>query len=96
MSDNHDKLNEMQKLKICGRGLNASRSPPHPPSKKAAILDCAQEGFEKKKFKGGTVVHRREGFPGVLKHQGLPRHDIPLTNSSHYMSVLPPSFCVPK
>ena len=34
----------MQKLKICGGGLNAGQSPPHPPSKKVAILDCAQEG----------------------------------------------------
>ena len=47
MSDDHDKLNETQKLKICGGGLNASWSPPHPPSKKAAILDHAQEGFGK-------------------------------------------------
>ena len=28
------------------------------------------EGFETK-FKGGTVVHRREGFLGVLKHRGF-------------------------
>ena len=47
MSDDHDKLNEMQKLKICGGGLNAGWSPHHPPSKKAAIPDCAQEGFGK-------------------------------------------------
>ena len=36
----------MQKLKICGGGLNAGQSPPHPPSKKAAITDRTQEGFE--------------------------------------------------
>ena len=47
MSDDRDKLDEMQKLKICGGGLNAGWSPPHPPSKKAAIPDCAWEGFEK-------------------------------------------------
>ena len=47
MSDDHDKLNELQKLKICGRGLNAGQSPPHPPSKKVAVPDCAQEGFGK-------------------------------------------------
>ena len=41
MSDDHDKLNELQKLKICGGGLNAGQSPPHPPSKKAAIPDHA-------------------------------------------------------
>ena len=28
------------------------------------------EGFEMW-IKGGTVVHRREGFPGVLKHRGF-------------------------
>ena len=28
------------------------------------------EGFERK-VKGGTVVHRREGSPGVLKHRGF-------------------------
>ena len=38
----HQKL----KLKICGRGLNASRSPPYPPSKKVAIPDHSREGFE--------------------------------------------------
>ena len=47
MSDDRDKLNETQKLKICGGGLNASQSPPHPPSKEAAIPDHAREGFEK-------------------------------------------------
>ena len=41
MSDDHDKLNELQKLKICGGGLNAGQSPPHPPSKKVAIPDHA-------------------------------------------------------
>ena len=55
--------NETEKLKICGRGLNAGRSPPHPPSKEAAILDHARKGLEKY-FKGGTVVQRREGFLG--------------------------------
>ena len=47
MSDDRNKLNEMQKLKICGGGLNASQSSPHPPSKKAAIPDRTQEGFGK-------------------------------------------------
>ena len=47
MSDDRNKLNEMQKLKICGRGLNTGQSPPHLPSKKAAIPDRTQEGFEK-------------------------------------------------
>ena len=47
MSDDRDKLNETQKLKICGRDLNAGWSPPHPPSKKAAIPDHAWEGFGK-------------------------------------------------
>ena len=36
--------NETEKLKICGEGLNASWSPPHPTSKEAAIPDCT-EGF---------------------------------------------------
>ena len=84
-----------QKLKICGGDLNASQSPPHPPSKKAATPDHSQEGFEEID-KGWHCSSQEKGFPGGLKHRGSPRHDIPLTNSSHYMSVLPPSFCVPK
>ena len=39
--------NEMKKSKICGGGLNASWSPPHPPSKEVAILDHARKGLEK-------------------------------------------------
>ena len=39
--------NETEKLKICGGGLNAGWSPPHPPSKEAAIPDHAQKGLEK-------------------------------------------------
>ena len=39
--------NEMEKAKICGGGLNASQSPPHPPSKEAADLDRAWKGLEK-------------------------------------------------
>ena len=39
--------NEMEKSKICGGGLNTSRSPPHPPSKEVAIPDCTQKGLEK-------------------------------------------------
>ena len=47
MSDDRDKLNETPKIKkICGEGLNAGQSPPHPPSKKAAISDHSQEEFE--------------------------------------------------
>ena len=45
-SDDRDNLGETPKIKICGGGLNASQSPPHPPSKKAAILDHSREGFE--------------------------------------------------
>ena len=45
-SDDREKLNETQKLKICGGGLNAGWSPSHPPSKKAAIPDRTWEGFE--------------------------------------------------
>ena len=37
--------NEMEKLKISGGGLNAGWSPPHPPSKEAAILDHARKGL---------------------------------------------------
>ena len=44
MSDDCDKLNETPK--ICGGGLNTGWSPPHPPSKKAAIPDHSREGFE--------------------------------------------------
>ena len=50
MSDDHDKVKETTKiknLKIYGGGLNASWSPPHPPSKKAAVPDHSQEGFKK-------------------------------------------------
>ena len=93
MSDDRDK-NETPK--ICGRGLNTGQSPPHPPSKKVAIRDCSQEGFFEDIDKGWHCSSWEKGFPGGLKHQGSPRHDIPLTNSSHYMSVLPPSFRVPK
>ena len=39
--------NETEKLKICGRGLNAGWSPPHPQSKEVAILDRARKGLEK-------------------------------------------------
>ena len=46
MIDDRDKLSETQILKICGGGLNTGWSPPHPPSKKAAIPDHAREGFE--------------------------------------------------
>ena len=35
-----------EKLKICGGSHNAGWSPFHPSSKKAAIPDHAQEGFE--------------------------------------------------
>ena len=38
---------EMEKSKICGRGLNTSQSPPHPPSKEVAIPDHTQKGLEK-------------------------------------------------
>ena len=33
------KYMKQSKSKICGGGLNAGQSPPHPPSKKAAIPD---------------------------------------------------------
>ena len=56
-----------QKLKICGGGLNASQSPPHPSSKKAAVPDCSQEGFEEKE-KGWHCSSWEKGFPGGLKH----------------------------
>ena len=39
--------NETEKSKICGGGLNASQSPPHPPSKEVAIPDHARKGLEK-------------------------------------------------
>ena len=39
--------NETEKSKIHGGGLNASQSPPHPPSKEAVILDCTWKGLEK-------------------------------------------------
>ena len=39
--------NETEKSKICGSGLNASWSPPHPPSKEAAVPDRTQKGLEK-------------------------------------------------
>ena len=39
--------NETEKLKICGGGLNANQSPPHPPSKKAAVPDRTWKGLEK-------------------------------------------------
>ena len=50
-------------MKNCGRGLNASRSPPHPPSKEAAVLDRSREGFEELE-KGWHCSSREKGFPG--------------------------------
>ena len=67
MSDDHDKVNETTKiknLKICGGGINAGWSPPHPPSKKAAILDHSQEWLEELE-KGWHCSSRVKGFPGV-------------------------------
>ena len=67
MSDVHNKVNETTKiknLKICGGGLNAGRSPAHPPSKKVAILDCSQEGFEELE-KGWHCSSRVKGFQRV-------------------------------
>ena len=83
-----------KKSKICGGGLNAGQSHPHPPSKEAAIPHHARKGLENY-LKGGTVVHRREGFPGVLKHRGFflclvttyPRPAHPITYQSY-----PPHF----
>ena len=39
--------NEMEISKIFGGGLNAGRSPPHPPSKEVAVPDHARKGLEK-------------------------------------------------
>ena len=39
--------NETEKSKICGGGLNAHQSPPHPPSKEAAAPDHTWKGLEK-------------------------------------------------
>ena len=45
MNDDHN--NETAKMKKIdfGGGLNAIRSPPHPPSKKASVPDHSLEGF---------------------------------------------------
>ena len=67
MSDDRDKVNETTKiknLKICSRGRNAGRSPPHPPSKKVAIPDHSQEGFEELE-KGRHCSSWVKGFLGV-------------------------------
>ena len=64
MSDVHDKVNETAKIKICGRGLNAGWSPPHPPSKKAAAPDHSHEGL-KELEKGWHCSSRVKGFLGV-------------------------------
>ena len=95
MRDDH--YNETAKMKKFdfGGGLNAGWSPPHPPSKKASIPDCSQEVFEEID-QGWHCSSWEKGFPGGLKYRGLPYNDIPPTNSSRYMSVLPPSFHVPK
>ena len=95
MSNDRDKVNETTKIKNCGGGLNASRSPPHPPSKKAAAPDHSREGLEELE-KGWHCSSRVKGFPGGLKHRGSPHYDIPPTNASLYMTVLPPSLHVPK
>ena len=64
MSDDHDKVNKTTKIKNCGGGLNASQSPPHPPSKKAATPDCSREGFEELE-KGWHRSSWVKGFLGV-------------------------------
>ena len=67
MSNDRDKVNETTKiknLKICGGGLNASQSPPHPPSKKTAIPDHSREGLEELE-KGWHCSSQVKGFPGV-------------------------------
>ena len=37
-----------------------------------------------------------KGVSVGLKHRGSPHYDIPPTNASHYMTVLPPLLCVQK
>ena len=64
MSNDHDKVNETTKIKNFGRGLNAGQSPAHPPSKKAAVLDHSQEGFEELE-KGWHCSSWVKGFLGV-------------------------------
>ena len=54
----------MKQQKNCGGGLNASQSPPHPPSKKVAILDHSREGFEELE-KGLHCSSWEKGFPWV-------------------------------
>ena len=39
--------NETEKSKICGGGLNASQSPPHPLEKEVAVPDHARKGLDK-------------------------------------------------
>ena len=56
MSDDRDKVNETTKIKNCAGGLNASWSPPHPPSKKVAARTAHEKGLKNWR-KGGTVVH---------------------------------------
>ena len=70
MSNVHDEVNEttkIKKLKICGGGLNADQSPPHPPSKKVAIPDRSQEGLEELE-KGWHCSSWVKGFLWDLKH----------------------------
>ena len=44
MSDgDNNKTTKIEKFGF-GGGLNAGQSPPHPPSKKASVLDCSLEG----------------------------------------------------
>ena len=39
-------MNQQNKKLDFGMGLNAGRSPLHPPPKKASVPDCSREGFE--------------------------------------------------
>ena len=54
----------MKQQKNCFGGLNANQSPPHPPSKEVAILDCSREGFEELE-KGWHCSSQEKGFPRV-------------------------------
>ena len=67
----------------------------YPPSKKVAIPDCSREGLEELGI-GWHCSSWVKGFLGGLKHRVSPHYDIPPTNASRYMTVLPPLLHVPK
>ena len=94
MSDVYDKINENKKFKLWQVSQCWSESP----SSSIKESDCPRPLMRRvwKIDKGWHCSSWQKGILWVLKHRELPRHDIPPTKSSHYMSVLPPLLHAPE